>query len=135
MTPLSEKDYFELTHHEDGLINHRLTWLLLAEPILFLAYANLTVAKKVTSGPAVEELLSPRLYQTATTVIPWVGILLAVGILLGILGASIALLLLTERRRRERVPGVSAVTTLLGLAPPLILPLVCIWAWWQCLHP
>jgi hypothetical protein len=135
MTSLSEKDYFQLTHYEDSLINHRLTWLLLAQPILFLSYANLAVVKKVGSGSSAEELLSPRLYHTAIIVIPWVGLLLAAGIFLGILGASIALFLLNRRLLQERIPGVNAVTALLGLAPPLILPLTLVWAWSQLLHP
>ena len=85
MDKLSEDDYFKLTHHEDGLIHHRLTWLLAGQPLLFLAYANVIGLRK----PGDNQPFQPE-HEAAIRVIPWVGGLMAVGVFLGILGAVIA---------------------------------------------
>ena len=126
MAQLTEEEYLKLSQHEDGLINHRLTWLLAGQPLLFLAYAHVIGLRK----PGDNQPFQPE-HEAALSVIPWVGGLLAAGVFLGIVGAVIALQLLRNRRASGRVYGVSWFTTLLGICPPLLLPVVFMWAWWR----
>jgi hypothetical protein len=127
MIPVSDDSYFDHTRHEDILINHRLTWLFAGQPFLLMAYATIVTAKRNTEA---ERFLAPEHYERALHVIPVVGAFLAIGVFLGILGAASSLLTHTKNRS-GKTAGVSMRTTLLGLAPPTLLPWLFVWAWWR----
>ena len=127
MTTLSEDEYFKLSQHEDNVINHRLTWLLAGQPLLFLAYSNV-ITTRVGKG---EAMLDPEAYKHAAAVLPWVGGLLAFAVWLGVLGAVIALAVLRGRRASGKTAGVNWGSTILGLIPPLTVPLIFVVAWWR----
>ena len=123
---LDDKEYFELTHHEDGVINHRLTWLLAGQPLLFLAYV--TVAGSTAQRPAGGY---NRALDEALIWIPRVGCGMATAVLLGVIGAALAIRKLTKLRATGHGAGVSFLTTLLGLTPPVAIPLLLAYAWFR----
>jgi hypothetical protein len=124
---MDDKEYFELTHHEDNVINHRLTWLLAGQPLLFLAYVNASVAPI----PVKQELLPA--HAAMLKWIPIVGIVMSLAIFVGVIGAACAMCVL-KGRRASKVAGVTGFTTILGLTPPFAIPLILIWAWWSVLR-
>jgi hypothetical protein len=123
---LEENHFWDLAHFEDTVIYHRLTWLLAGQPLLFLAYATVVTAKTangeqlVIPGPAI---------SLAAKYLPWAGGFMAFFVWLGVLGAVLALIRLTERRKSRRVAGVSLCTTVLGLVPPVLIPLLLAGIW------
>ena len=128
MTPLSEDEYFKLSQHEDSVINHRLTWLLASQPLLFLAYSNV-IRTRVGKG---EAMLDPEAYKHAAAVLPWVGGLLAFAVWLGVLGRGDRPGRYCEGRRASgKTAGVNWGSTILGLIPPLTVPLIFVVAWWR----
>lgn len=120
---LEESQYFELTRHEDQVINHRLTWLLAGQPLLFLAYVN---AASVPI-PANRQLQPAHLAILKS--IPFVGFAMAFAVFLGVLGAVLALFVLRTRRKSYRFAGITGCSTILGLVPPVLIPLALMWAW------
>jgi hypothetical protein len=105
-----------LFHHEDDLINHRLTWLIGSESLLFTGYAVLVSG--VASG------------SVAQTVrwLPLLGIAVAGTIWVGILGAVAASLIL-KRRYGQHTLGIHWLTTAMGWAPGTLLPLIFMTTW------
>jgi hypothetical protein len=103
-----EKDFIEMSRHEDNLVNHRLTWLLASQGLFFAGY-----------GISVNPLKS---------LLPPVGIAVSLFILLGIIGAAKAMKLMAEAVKRKHL-GISSFTTWLGLLTALGLPTVLIAGW------
>ena len=122
---MDDKDYYDLTHHEDNVINHRLTWLLTGQPLLFLAYVNASVAPI----PKNDQLLPA--HAGMLKWIPVVGIVMSLAVFVGVIGAARAMWVLRSRRDSGRVAGVTGLTTIVGLAPPFAIPLILICAWWS----
>ena len=77
----------------------------------------------------VDQMFVAEQYERALHVVPVIGIVLAFGVFLGVLGAIRALFLLKRHRSPEHTREVSTHTTLLGLAPPMLLPWLFVWAW------
>ena len=105
--------------HEDGLVNNRLTWLLVSQALLFAAYATNAKDSSGTSQASTVEALA--------NLIPLVGTMVACAVLAATFAACWAQVKLA--RDEEIGLGVSAVTTLLGWAPSVALPLLFAAAW------
>lgn len=89
-----EEGYFELAHHEDELINHRLTWLIGSQSLLFAGYAVLLTVEKDKLAASIEKI------QLALYWLPFLGISVALLILVGIVSAVTASCILKVRFRR-----------------------------------
>jgi hypothetical protein len=137
-TPLTGLEYYNLIRqrieHEDGLIVQRLSWLVASQSFLFTAYA--IVLSSLTASP--QSATSAMLHQEArlSRLIPLVAIMTCALIYTGIVAAVKAIASL-RRSYRSRFPSdetipdiqVGTLTRLLGLAAPLLLPLVFIGVW------
>ena len=124
---MDDDTYYRLAHHEDGLVNHRLTWLLAGQPLLFLAYATAATVKQGQT----EKLLSEDARQATLFWIPIAGIALSAAVWIGVWGAVLALMVLRNRRDAKiRHAGISDFTTFLGLVPPVAIPPTLIVVWW-----
>ncbi len=127
--PKNEDEYYKFTHHEDDLINHRLTWLLGSQSLLFAGYAVLiTKDKEIGKAP-----IAPEQFKAAMTWIPYLGIGIAVLILIGIVGAVWASLILHRRAKTKGLVsnvGVYWLTSLCGFLPALLFPVAFMTAWW-----
>ena len=119
-----EEDFYELTHHEDELINQRLTWLLTSQALLFAGYAVLVTKDKEKD----KGLMAPEQFQAVLDWLPRLGMTISALILIGIIGAIIASLMLVKRYERPH-PGVSWVTTIFGWIPAVLFPIVFIVVW------
>jgi hypothetical protein len=108
--------------HEDSLVNNRLTWLLVSQALLFAALGALTRAADGAPAGRVP------LHLVLAGLIPTVGGLVAAGVLLATIAACWAQWKIA--RQTGSGLGVSRVTTLLGWAPSLVLPMVFLWAWY-----
>lgn len=122
---LEETQYFELTRHEDHVINHRLTWLLAGQPLLFLAYVHAASAPIPANQP-----LQPA-HIAILRWIPFVGFAMAFAVLLGVTGAILALFVLRTRRKSFKFAGITGYSTILGLVPPVLIPLALMWVWFS----
>ena len=125
--PKDEGEYHEHRQFEDQLINHRLTWLLGCESLLFAGYAVLLTKEKVKDG-----LIAQHQFNSALKWIPWLGIGVATLIEIGIIAAiwaSVILWLRPELGNHAKNLGVFWGTTILGWIPPLVLPLLFSGAW------
>lgn len=124
--PTNESDsvYYSRWFNEDALINQRLTWLLLAQGLLFAAYG--TVATK-----AVDSCNEKARYLfSVLDLISKVGPIFAAVILIGIAAAITAQgVLHYEREPARRGIGVSTATTLIGWLTGLSVPFVFFMAW------
>ena len=109
-------DYRERWTHEDHLINHRLTWLLASQTLLFAAYGLLL---QQSSQPGSN--LAPFLSTLATIgkAVSWL-------IAIGIFAALIAMLMI---KRRSNQPDVSWFATILGWVCAFGLPILFILVW------
>jgi len=119
---LKDEQYFELSHHEDELINHRLTWLIGSQSLLFAGYALLLGVD--TSSPA----FPIERWNLAVQWFPWLGIFISSLIFLGILSAIIASTILKIRFDREDF-GVHVLTTLGGWSTALLFPVAFAVVW------
>lgn len=117
----NEEDYFELSHHEDELINHRLTWLIGSQSLLFAGYAVLLAVEK-------EKVSSIEQWQLALHWLPVLGISISSLILIGIVSAVIASCILKVRFSRATF-GVHWATTWGGWLTALLFPVAFIVAW------
>ena len=137
-TPLTGLEYYNLIRqrieHEDGLIVQRLSWLVASQSFLFTAYA--IVLSSLTAAP--QSATATLIHQEArlSRLIPLVAIMTCALIYVSIVAAvkAIANLRRSYRSRfpnNESVPDIQtgAVTRSLGLAAPLLLPLVFIGVW------
>ena len=117
--------------HEDGLTINRLSWLVASQSFLFTAYAIVLNGLPLARNPFVAVRQGEML-----RLVPALGLATSALIYLGLLaGLRVTLLLrraLEERHRadaaRPPLPG-SALTHALGLAAPLLLPLIFFAAW------
>jgi len=112
--------YREQIEHEDHLLGVRVGWLIASEAFLFAAYAN---AKGVLRPPELTRLIE---------LLPWIGIAIAALVFLAICAAIRALHHLWNRG--PSLPGFPPVvgnwsTHLLGLAPPVLIPIGLALAW------
>ena len=130
---MNKDAYDRLGHHEDDLVNHRLTWLLLSQTVLFAGFGQIVVAEKIPEASKQAILTAIILVGGGSSVLIW----------LGVLGAVLAGLYLwkdtNDHARKQKTGeqirlGVRWWTTWLGWTPPLTLPIlfVCVWAFlWQ----
>jgi hypothetical protein len=123
-----EKNARQRWWHEDGLVNHRLSWLLVSQALLFAAFGSLS--KPVAPGlPPV-----PEVFNKAIQLIPVVGIAVAVIVLLAA-GAACWAQHKLQVEYKNKIPGfelgVSTATTLLGWSPSILIPIAfaASWAW------
>ena len=132
---MDDKEYHELNHHEDNVVNHRLTWLLTGQPLLFLAYVNAAVAiasknqnvcnctSCVTEPTKVPHQLTAMLYG-----IPVLGGVMSACILVGVVGAAYAMNELKKQRGKD-FAGIANWSTLMGMLPPMVIPLMLVLVW------
>jgi hypothetical protein len=130
--PFGPADWYhtvrEQIQHEDSLIMQRLAWLMAAQSFLFTGYAIIANASPQTRNPVLVNLLF--------TIIPAVACLSDVLIYCSV----IAGILVQDRLRDAYATHVasagdfpeiqgSRLTLWLGLASPILLPLVFLIAW------
>jgi hypothetical protein len=116
--------------HEDSLVVNRLSWLMGSQSFLFTAYAI------VVNGPVVPRTAAFTAKQDhLLTVVPLLGIACCLFIYAGILGAALVMRRLRAEfsSRVHRTPHMpiqgSAATRILGMAAPMLLPLLFGAAW------
>lgn len=110
--------------NEDALVNQRLTWLLLAQGLLFAAYGTVAIKAVDACDDKADYLVS------VLGLISTVGSIFAVLIFFGI-GAAVAAQWILHRRRRpsrEQI-GVHTTTTIIGWITCLSVPVVFFVAW------
>jgi hypothetical protein len=120
--------------HEDDLINHRLTWLLVAQTILFAGCAPLLDllfdSEKKLKGCNREIVLF-----IVQSVFPWVGFGIAVSIGVGIAGAIIAMCFIHHYANKERGNtfeyGVHWLPSILGQLAGGFLPVLFAVTWYS----
>ena len=114
--------------HEDGLVNHRLSWLLVSQALLFAAFGSLS--KPLVPGGSQPAIV----FTEATRLIPLIGIAIAAMILVATVAACWAQYKL-KMEYKNQIPGfelgVSTATTLLGWSPSILIPVAfaASWAW------
>jgi hypothetical protein len=119
--------------HEDNLISQRLSWLVASQAFLFTAYAITTsgLSNQIVGGDSLFHSQARVLFR----VIPIVAICIALLIYIGILAALKAIRELRHSYRAWRAPDesppiqTSVQTRRLGLAAPVLLPIVFIVVW------
>lgn len=104
--------------HEDEVINHRLTWLLVSQTILFAGYgALLRMPEKAMHAEKINDLI---------VAVPRFGIVTSVLILVSILAATATMYHLKGKNACVEAYG---TVTIFGLAASLGLPVVFVLAW------
>lgn len=125
---MMDKDaYDRLGHHEDDLVNHRLTWLLLSQTVLFAGFGQIVVANNIPEASKQSILTAIILVGGGSSALIW----------LGVLGAVMAGLHLwkdtnnhSKKQNGEHIRlGVRWWTTWLGWIPPLTLPILFVIVW------
>jgi hypothetical protein len=114
-------DFNSSTLREDQLINHRLTWLIASQSLLFAGYAVLLAADK-------SHVSSDAAWSAIVTWMPRLGIVIATLILLAIASSVLSSWLL-RRSFNFGTSKLRTVTTWAGWAPALLLPVVFIVVW------
>lgn len=109
--------------HEDALINHRLTWLLASQSLLFAGYSVLL--KTCPATARIERLI----WWT-----PLLGILTSLLLFFSITAAIIAILCL-RREFPDLALEVNRATTIAGFVAPFFLPVVFALAWFVAWMP
>ena len=104
--------------HEDEVINHRLTWLLVSQTILFAGWGALLEMAQTTQNA--EKI--GRLIQW----VPFFGILTSLLILVSIVAATVAMVHLKSQNASIQA---DPKATKWGLFAPIGLPVVFIAAW------
>jgi hypothetical protein len=123
--------------HEDDLINHRLTWLLVAQTILFAGCATL-LALLFDGDKALTCDNRENVLHTVRYVIPWVGMAIAFSIGLGVAGA-LASMHIIHRKANEELPdsfeyGIHWLPSVLGQVAGAFLPLLFAGVWLYLVH-
>ncbi len=108
--------------HEDELINHRLSWLLVSQTILFAGYGL------VSGGSDGEGYTLSSEALRIGGMIPWLGLGTSLAILIGVGAAAWALWKLKKQYPNERL-DVSTPTTILGWTCAGSLPVLFVVAW------
>lgn len=112
------EDLREKWTHEDDLINHRITWLLLSQTLLFTAYGIfLQTASQPDHLASVDKLIP---------IIPFIGFLICIIIMWSILTALVTMRCL--RKQNEKIVAKSN-TGIGGFLPPILLPIVFLLSW------
>jgi hypothetical protein len=131
-TPKGVEYWRERWLHEDDLINHRLTWLLVAQTILFAGCAPLLDllfdAEKKLEGCNRDVVL-----HVVKFVFPFVGIGIAACIGLGVAGAIVAMTLIHHYANREVAHsfeyGIHWLPSVMGQFAGIILPVLFAGIW------
>jgi hypothetical protein len=115
--------YFERGKHENELTNHRLTWLLASQTLLFAGY-----------GVVLTSTLAPKTKAELGQVAEMLGLCSALLIWLGIVASVFATIRLWQESnvelRGNNLPlQIKWWTTWLGWSPPLLLPVLFGVAW------
>jgi hypothetical protein len=115
--------------HEDSLMTQRLSWLVAAQSFLFTAYAIVLNGATPTVSPT-----QARHQGYLLASIPSVAIAANVLIYVSVLAGVMAMRHLRERWSAASANGLppmqgSALTRGMGLAPPMLLPLVFLSVW------
>ena len=115
--------------HEDGLMTQRLSWLVASQSFLFTAYAIVLNAPEHAASPMHAH---QQLYLLRS--IPSVAICTDALIYVSLIAGVLALRLLRKHWRAQdavSLPPLQGVPAcrLLGLAPPMLLPLVFLVVW------
>lgn len=134
---MSSLDWYRLfrsrIEHENGLIIQRLSWLVTAQAFLFTAYAITTSELTNMSSRAASVFLEQEVLLFR--LIPIVAISNALLIYCGILGALKAIRELRRGYKAKVKPNeklliqTSATARLLGMAAPVVLPLLFVAVW------
>jgi len=120
----SDSVYYSRFYNEDALINQRLTWLLLAQGLLFAAYGTVATKAVDSCDEKAEYLFS------VLGLISKVGPIFAAVIFTGIAAAIAAQGVLHYKRKPGwRGIGVSTATTLIGWMTGLSVPIIFFVAW------
>ncbi len=113
--------------HEDNLINHRISWLLLSHSFLFAAYATVIVWSPEKNW-----------FQTQITrlveVIPHIGLTSSLLVWIAVLSATVNTHCVRRQYGYERqFPPLlgHTLTHSLGLLAPILLPIILFSAWYQ----
>jgi hypothetical protein len=116
---MDEPEYLRRLGFEHQLIGRRVGWLLTSQTILLTAY-GFTLEK---SGPAAD------LYRRG---LPWVGVLLALAVLCGVVAAALAKYHTWQDFRTDNPSarwGVRTYVTVIGLVPDFTLPTIFAVVW------
>lgn len=133
ISPLERYQLFRSRiEHEDNLIMQRLSWLMASQSFLFTAYAIVT--NGLTNPAAPGATLFVNHLRTLSRIIPVVALLNSLLILISILAALKAILHLRNEYRRQPILETIALQTppltrVLGLAAPVLLPLLFLAVW------
>jgi hypothetical protein len=112
------EDLREKWTHEDDLINHRITWLLLSQTLLFTAYGIfLQTASQPDHLASVDKLIP---------VIPLIGFAVSI-IIMWSIGAALASMRFLRKQNKEIVAKPN--TGIGGFLPPILLPIVFLLSW------
>jgi hypothetical protein len=117
--------------HEDHLVGMRISWLMAAEAFLFAAYAAALVVPSKTAASSMS-IAAYRLFRA----LPWVGIVLALLVLIAVWAAILRLHQLRTEFGDDvgsikDFPAITSETRhrLLGRVPGVLAPAVVIAAW------
>ena len=129
--------------HEDELINHRLTWLMVSQTLLFTAYAALYYADATAEAqcPGKATILKSKI-EFSIFLLPWIGAFVSILIWTAVIAAIRALYILKDLHDKAIIIppesqhehygyhrlGISDRTIILGLAPCLI-PFIFFLVW------
>ena len=122
--------------HEDHLLDHRITWLILAQTILMSAYGAILYAKATAYGAVKDVSCNDGIFgvihalDDASALVPIVGFWLSFLTFIGVLGAVIAMIMLRHRHEtKNNRLCVGWYTTFLGIIPPMMIPSCFALAW------
>lgn len=101
--------------HEDNLFNHRITWLLVSQSLLFAAYATCLTSSSSTYAGKIKMLI--------VVILPAIGLVLTVGIGAAVFAAFFAQKSL-ERKSPDRDLYVPGCHNLVGYSPVFLFPIV-----------
>lgn len=109
--------------HEDQLINHRLGWLLVSQTILFAGYGFVLQNSDSSLDKAAAQSVA-----SLKELLPWLGMITSLLVLVGVMGALLAMHQLKKQYPDETV-DVTWWTTLMGWLCGAGLPMTFVIAW------
>lgn len=134
LSPLERYHVFRnRIEHEDNLIVQRLSWLVASQSFLFTAYAIVTNGLATSPGKIVNSFINH--LSALVKIIPVVALLNSILIAASIIAALIAINQLRCGYRKQGATlgtlplQTSRVARVLGLAAPVVLPLVFFVVW------